>query len=423
MYKLNNDKYKIPLLICLAIFLLVCFFTSIYYGNKLLLGDLELNNNDDVKYLRAAETLLNTGMLTYKDPQEPTVFIMPGLVFALVPFVAIFGKIGSIVAFRIFSAILQTFTLYVIYLIFKKVFNSSKIAFVTVLLNLIYVANIYATTLLLSETIFTFLLINLLYICIFAVERKSKRLYVVGGIIWALSVYFKPIMLAFPLVVFVMMLVNKYTIKEMFVYAILPLIILVMCMSPWWIRNYITFDRFIPLTLSSGNPKLQGAYINYDQNPSYKDEIDFSNVGEFGNEIQNNETETKRANAVIKYNLENNTLEFIYWMTIGKTIENFKFPFIWYDLYGIGFVVYAVIHAILLLLGIIGICLTILLKRFKEYNLKFVLIAIIVFFNIVHLPYYCFARYVYPIMPILIGFSAIAVVYIIERIKEKRSKV
>ena len=75
MYKLHNDKYKLPLLIFLAIFCLICIFTSIYYGNQLLLGDLELNNNDDVKYLRAAQTLLDTGMLTYKDPEAPTVFI------------------------------------------------------------------------------------------------------------------------------------------------------------------------------------------------------------------------------------------------------------------------------------------------------------------------------------------------------------
>lgn len=422
MYTLYNDKYKLVLLICLGLFCLVCIFTSIYYGNKLLLGDLELNNNDDVKYLRAAQTLLDTGMLTYKDPETPTVFIMPGLVFALAPFVGIFGKLGAIVAFRIFSAVLQTFTLYVLYLIIKKVFNSSKIAFVTILLNLIYVANIYVTTLILSETIFIFLLMNLIYICIFAVEKRSNKLYIVGGVIWALSIYFKPIMLVFPLVVFVLMLINKYTIKEMFTYAILPLVIVMLCMLPWVVRNYIAFDRFIPLTLSSGNPKLQGAYINYDQNPSYKDQIDFSNVGDFGTEIENNETETKRANAVIKYNLENNTLEYIYWMTIGKTFENFKTPFIWYNLYGIRFNVYLAIHWIMLVLGIIGMCVSIFSRSFKENRLKYVLISIIIFFNIVHLPYYCFSRYVYPIMPILISFSALSIIYLIEKIKEKRKR-
>lgn len=419
MYKLNNDKFKKPLIICLIIFLLICIFTSLYYGNDLLLGDLELNNNDDVKYLRAAETLINTGTLTYSDPETPTVFIMPGLVLALVPFVAIFGKLGAIVAFRIFSAILQTITLYVIYLIFKKVFNSNKIAFVTVLLNLFYVANIYVTTLLLSETIFIFLLMNLVYICIYAVEQKNKKLYILGGVVWALSVYFKPIMLAFPLVVFIIMLINKYTIKEMATYAIIPLMILIVCMAPWWIRNYIQFDQFIPLTLSSGNPKLQGAYINYDQNPTYKDEIDFSNTGEYGNELLNNDTENKRANAVIKYNLENNTGEFIYWMTIGKTFENFKLPFLWYNLYSTDYTLYALIHLVFLVIGIIGVGITIFSKQFRESKLKYILITLIIFFNVVHLPYYCFSRYVYPIMPIMIGFAAVTIIYILERVKRK----
>lgn len=420
MYKLNNDKFTLPLIICLIIFGAICILTSIYYGNELLLGDLELNNNDDVKYLRSAQTLLDTGKLTYANPEESTVFIMPGFVFTLLPFIAIFGKLGAIVAFRIFSALLQTFTLYVLFLIFRKVFNSSKIAFVAVVLNMIYVANIYVTTLILSETVFIALLMNLIYICIFAVEKKSKRLYAIGGIVWGISVLFKPIMLAFPIVVFVIMVVNRYTIKQMCLYAIIPIVMLIICLMPWWVRNYITFDQFIPLTLSSGNPKLQGAYINYDQNPSYIDEIDFSEAGEFGNEIMNNETESKRADIVIKYNLEHNTLQFIYWMTIGKTIENFKVPFVWYDLYNINFGVNVVIHLCLLALGIIGMCIVVFNKRFVKCKLKYVLIALVVFFNVVHLPYYCFARYVYPIMPIVIGFATISIVYIVDGLKRSK---
>lgn len=419
MYKLHNDKLKIPLLISLIIFLILCVTTSLYYGNKLLLGDLELNNNDDVKYLRSAQTLIDTGKFTYADPNTSTVFIMPGLVFALVPFVAIFGKLGAIVAFRIFSAILQTITLYVIYLLFKKVFNSNKIAFVTVVLNLLYIANVYVTTLLLSETIFIALLMNLMYLCIFAVEKKSKKLYAISGVVWAISVLFKPIMLAFPLVVFVLMIINKYTIKQMAMYGIIPLVILIVCMTPWWIRNYIVFEQFIPLTLSSGNPKLQGAYIDYNKNPPYKNEMDFSNVGEYGNEIMNNETELKRADVVIKYNLENNTLDYIYWVTIGKTFENFKAPFIWYELYGIEYSIYNLVHFVMLIMGIIGIGITIFAKEYRQNNLKYVLISLIIFFNVVHLPYYCFSRYVYPVMPIMIGFAAITLLYVMNIMKGK----
>ena len=38
-------------------------------------------------------------------------------------------------------------------------------------------------------------------------------------------------------------------------------------MSPWWIRNYLEYGEFIPLAASSGNPFLQGTYINYEQTP------------------------------------------------------------------------------------------------------------------------------------------------------------
>jgi len=35
--------------------------------------------------------------------------------------------------------------------------------------------------------------------------------------------------------------------------------------SPWWIRNYREYGEFIPLAASSGNPLLQGTYVNYEQ--------------------------------------------------------------------------------------------------------------------------------------------------------------
>ena len=107
-------------------------------------------------------------------------------------------------------------------------------------------------------------------------------------------------------------------------------------------------------------------------------------------------------------------------MTIGKTIENFKVPFVWYDLYNINFGVNVVIHLCLLALGIIGMCIVVFNKRFVKCKLKYVLIALVVFFNVVHLPYYCFARYVYPIMPIVIGFATISIVYIVDGLKRSK---
>ena len=47
-------------------------------------------------------------------------------------------------------------------------------------------------------------------------------------------------------------------------------------MSPWWIRNYNIFHAFIPFTLATGNPMLQGTYINYDQSTKKTDGLNYS---------------------------------------------------------------------------------------------------------------------------------------------------
>ena len=106
MFSLKGEskKMKISVVAILIIFLATCIGVSLYYGNDLLLGSLEKMDNDDVKYLRSANTLLETGKLTYGDPEKSTVFIMPGIVFVLAPFVKIFGMVGAITPFRIFSA-------------------------------------------------------------------------------------------------------------------------------------------------------------------------------------------------------------------------------------------------------------------------------------------------------------------------------
>ena len=59
-------KYRLAKLL-IIFFILLCIITSLYYGDNLLLGSFSEFNNDDIKYLRSAQTLIETGKLTYKD--------------------------------------------------------------------------------------------------------------------------------------------------------------------------------------------------------------------------------------------------------------------------------------------------------------------------------------------------------------------
>lgn len=387
------NKYKLAKLL-IIFFILICIFTSLYYGDDLLLGAFSEYNNDDVKYLRSADTLIKTGKLTYKDVNKPTAFIMPGIVFFLTPFVKLFGIEGAVTFVRIAQAIVQGITLYLIFKIYLKIFNE-KVALIGLVLNVLYLPNIYITTVILTETLFTFFLVNCIYFLIEAIHNKVKKAYFIAGIFWALATMFRASIALLPLVVFFVWLVYRYTIKEMINFAVIALIPFFILFTPWWIRNYIEFDRFIPFTLSSGNPMLQGVFINNDVDHELIAKLNDENLVYTDDEINNDYIERKMAGKVFKYYLKNDTANYIKWFLIGKTVNNLKSPYYGYELYGIDFETVRIIHLVLVILAIIGM----IRAKSKE---KYLIIGLLIYFIAIHIPFLSYVRYLYPVMPLII---------------------
>jgi len=163
----EEERINIYFIIIETIFICTAIFFIFIIGDSLLLGSLEKFDNDDVKYIRSAWNLMENNVLSYENVKESTVYIMPGLTLVLSSFMFIFGKINGIVAFKIFQVILQAISLYLLFLIGKKVFNS-KVALMACLIDVFYGAELYATNAILMEVIFKFLLITLIYISIYA---------------------------------------------------------------------------------------------------------------------------------------------------------------------------------------------------------------------------------------------------------------
>ncbi|UXZ08588.1 hypothetical protein F1B95_04820 [Clostridium perfringens] len=82
-----------------------------------MLGNFNEWNNDDVKYVRSAWTLLDNGKFTYHNVNDETVFIMPGLPYTMAFFMSIFGKFGGITAFRVFQVVLMSLSFSLIFLL------------------------------------------------------------------------------------------------------------------------------------------------------------------------------------------------------------------------------------------------------------------------------------------------------------------
>ncbi len=426
MFRITEEKrwVKISLWVLLSVFFFLCICTYLFYGESLLLGSFEQMDNDDVKYLRSAWTLLETGRLTYRYPDTDTVFIMPGLTLVLAGFVKLFGQY-PILPFQIFQALMMTFGFYLFFLIVRRIFNA-KVGIISLVLMFFYLPNVYVTTLLLTETIFAVLFLLLFYLSMYAVMEKQMKYYIWGGIVLGSMVLFRPTILLFPVVIFATWLIQKYQWKEMLRFALPVILIVCVMLTPWWVRNYILFDRFIPLTLASGNPMLQGTFINYDQSMRYQEGIDYHrsiaqlrpdlDLEMYGHdEIITDQIESTMAKIRFHEIMRKEPVKYLKWYTLGKTYENFKKPFVWKELYGVTRHQNRVYHWILLVAGGIGFLWYAIQNRKKGKACFWMMLISVLYFNLSHLPFYCFDRYVYPIMPFVIagagyvGYQIVAV--------------
>lgn len=392
------------LVIVILIFSIVGMASIKYYGQEFFLGSLENWDNDDVKYLRSAKTFLDKGMLTYNDPEKPTVFIMPGITLLLSLFVSDNSYTDAALYFRIFQMLLQCINLALVFVIAKKAFNTF-VAICSVVISLFYFADYYAMNVVLTEVVFKTLLLILCCTTMTAFEKRKKRYYIIPGFVFAVSVMFRPTIAMFPFIVLLVWLIKKYTFQEMLKYAGVVLAILLVFLVPWWVRNYEHFNKFIPLTFATGNPMLQGTYINYEKNPEEEKLIDYSKF-EYSpdrDEIVNNQVELDIAKERLSVLVPRNPKGYLYWYTVGKTVEQWKQPFIWQAPFGMSMPLVIGIHLAVVFAFVLSLFVVIFCKRSVN---RFFIFSIIFYFNAVHLPFYAFSRYIYPVMPFVIMFSS-----------------
>jgi hypothetical protein len=417
MFSLKSENKTIKIVFALVniLFFSVCIFSIFKYGNATLLGNLSNPNNDDVKFIRSAWILAQTGNYTYHRPPSPTVFMMPGVSYTLAFLTLIFGKWGSLTAFRVVQAVLQTMSLMIVFFTGRKLFNS-RTGIVAMILSSFCIEDIWTANLILTESFFKFFILLLVFYSIYAIEEKKVKYYVSAGIFWGLATLFRPTIAMFPVLILAMWIIKKYTIKEMVKYTAIVLAVFCIILSPWWIRNYNVFHKFIPLTLATGNPMLQGTYINYDQSSRATDGLNYKQFKyPADNEIDNNQAEIE----ISKYRLENlvpkQPLKFLYWYTIGKTNYQVNYPFYWKEILGISYVAAYWYYHIILFMAVFGM--TVFFISRKRNSMVILPLLTIVYFVIVYLPFFTCSRYFYPAIPYVMIFAASGLVYCMEKTK------
>ena len=95
-------------------------------------------------------------------------------------------------------------------------------------------------------------------------------------------------------------------------------------------------------------------------------------------------------------------LKYLWWYTGGKTIELWESPFYWNGRTGL--IISGVWHYMILTTGVLGIASG--FRRGKRNKMAGFILSIIIVLNISYLPYFTFSRYAYPLMALVIFFSA-----------------
>ncbi|MUG46834.1 ArnT family glycosyltransferase [Paenibacillus woosongensis] len=372
------------------------------YNDYFFLGDPLKPNNDDVKYIQTSRLLLNEGVLAYNTGDKPTAFIMPGLPLILAGFMALFGQEeGGVIAYRLYQCILQVLSIYLIFWLGKRIFNT-RTALVACTISALYLPDYFSSGVILSETTFRTILLLLLCVTIMALEKNTARYYILIGALTAAAAYFKPHASLYPAVFLVLWWRHRLPWRSMLKYGLLMSGVYILLLTPWWVRNWLTFHEFILFTNSGGSPFLLGTRIHgqlppagfFEAYPQYDPDTLFQGADRLA---------IQKGIDIIKYGFQHEPLKYLYWFTAGRWVELYFHPFYSRPIWPVTRPVMNVIQISLMIINMLGICWALLKHRWDKL---LPLVLALGYFTVIYIPFVAFNRYGYPNMILLILFGS-----------------
>jgi len=218
--------------------------------------------DDEFEYVRVAENFLagrglmaGEGIKGFRPPLYP-------LILSLFYYLKL-----NLVAIRIIQCIISAFTVWLIYLTGKKMF-SEKVGLWSGIIASVYPFFIFYNGFILTETLFIFLTVAAIYYLISLTEKNISS--VKAGIMLGLAGLCRPIMQMYLPISFLHVISTAGKLREKVKRIFLITIFFTITISPWVIRNYAVFNKFVPGTTMGGwvfwegnNPRSEGGPCRY----------------------------------------------------------------------------------------------------------------------------------------------------------------
>lgn len=181
------------------------------------------------------------------EPGLPTPCRAPLYPFMLSAVYFIFGK--SYVIARLLQALLGALTCIVFYNTVREMYEE-KVAAISSWILALYPVLIVYTGLILSETLFIFLLAASLMFLARSVKREGLRDIMLSGLFLGLSALARPTTMLFPMAVLIVLIVgrSRNIVRKFAVF----LLVFAAVIAPWTARNYRAFGVFMPVSTGGG---------------------------------------------------------------------------------------------------------------------------------------------------------------------------
>lgn len=366
---------------------------------------------DMVHYDHSATMLITHHVYTYWA-SVPNAQVTPGYPFFLAAVYMIAGLAShshyvEMHLALIVQAILSGLTVGVLYKIVRTMMSHGW-AFVAAFLWAVYPPSVWASQLLLTETLFVFFLYLFVWSFIWAMRRKTSVSWLVAGLLLGLTGLVRPTvfpLLAAPVAVALWQARKKTkadstpTFVHFFQRAYASLrwqsftayvIGFVALLLPWWIRNFVVFHKIILTDTDAGNPLLYGTDPNYAHDPSL---------------AAPGQNETTLALERIREQFTHQPLAALKWYTLGKLHDLFTAP--WYPSISNAtptwLAAWIHLHIVWVIAGGLGLILSLTIPGLR------LLAALALFLIVAQLPFIPVNRYAFPIMPLfMIGVAVIS---------------
>ncbi|MBN1353749.1 MAG: glycosyltransferase family 39 protein [Candidatus Omnitrophica bacterium] len=240
-----------------ALIILFIFITAFSIRLAYIFTSQDTIETDEVEYNRMAISILNEGryvsadgsVTSYRPPLYPV-------------FIAAIYKIfdQNRLAVRVIQAVIASLTVCLIYLTACRIFNRQT-ALIAGIFSVFYATFVICAKLLYSETLFSFLLVLIIYLTI-AAKRRGLVLFSALGFLCGFLTLVKATGLFVPFIIIFLSAIEvkrrRLSLKRFIKVSAVLLISFASFVLPWTARNYKAYGKFVLISTNGGINMYQG---------------------------------------------------------------------------------------------------------------------------------------------------------------------